>query len=120
MPGGIHRISSKTRRKRLTVLNTGGDFARLIDVLSSFGTPATLGFEAKVPLRKNLSLRGYYYTEVTDDPAALLRAQGFLAAGIASGIIAPKIDRCFALEEIVQAHAYLESGLQFGKIVVRT
>lgn len=84
--------------------------------LSNEPTP----FPLKIALRKNLSLRGYYYTEVTDDPAALSRARQFLTEGIASGAIAPKIDRCFLLENIVQAHAYLESGQQFGKVVVMT
>ncbi|MFE3449831.1 zinc-binding dehydrogenase [Nonomuraea sp. NPDC059194] len=28
------------------------------------------------------------------------------------------MDRVFSLEEIVQAHHHLESGTQFGKIVV--
>ncbi|HWL56596.1 MAG TPA: zinc-dependent alcohol dehydrogenase family protein [Paracoccus sp. (in: a-proteobacteria)] len=84
--------------------------------LSNEPTP----FPLKLALRKNLCLRGYYYTTVTDDPAALSRAQAFLEEGIAAGIIAPRIDRCFALADIDRAHAYLESGQQFGKIVVLT
>ena len=84
--------------------------------LSSEQTP----FPLKVALRKNLSLRGYYYTEVTDDPAALARAQDFLTGGIAAGIIAPRIDSSFTLDQITDAHAYLESGQQFGKVVVLT
>lgn len=84
--------------------------------LSSEPTP----FPLKTALRKNISLRGYYYTSVTDNPAALGRAQRFLADGIATGVIAPKIDRCFMLENISDAHAYLENGQQFGKIVVLT
>lgn len=39
-------MPGKTRRKRMTVLNSGEDFTRLIDVLSSFGLPVTIGFEA--------------------------------------------------------------------------
>lgn len=84
--------------------------------LSNEPTP----FPLKVALRKNLSLRGYYYTEVTDDPAALSRAQSFLADGIAAGIISPWIDRSFTLDEIADAHRYLESEQQFGKVVVVT
>lgn len=77
-------------------------------------------FPLKPALRKNLSLRGYYYKTVTDDLAALSRAQDFFGRGIAAGIIAPQIDRCFALDDIVRAHRYLESGQQFGKVVVLT
>lgn len=39
-------MPGKTRRKRMTVLNSGEDFTRLIDVLSSFRLPVTIGFEA--------------------------------------------------------------------------
>ncbi|SEN18781.1 NADPH:quinone reductase [Paracoccus alcaliphilus] len=84
--------------------------------LSNEPTP----FPLKIALRRNLSLRGYYYTEVTDDPEALSRAQSFLTTGIASGLIAPRIDRCFSLDQIAQAHSYLESSQQFGKVVVLT
>ncbi len=84
--------------------------------LSNEPTP----FPLKLALRKNLSLRGYYYTKVTDDPAAMSRAQRFLSDGIAAGIIAPRIDRSFTLDEIADAHAYLESGQPFGKVVVLT
>lgn len=84
--------------------------------LSNEPTP----FPLKLALRKNLSLRGYYYTSITDDPAALTRAQVFLTDGISAGVIVPKIDRCFTLDDIREAHAYLESGQQFGKVVVST
>lgn len=84
--------------------------------LSNEPTP----FPLKAALRKNLSLRGYYYTEVMDDPAALSRAQSFLSDGITAGAIAPRIDRTFMLDEIAEAHAYLESGQHFGKVVVLT
>lgn len=84
--------------------------------LSNEPTP----FPLKIALRKNLSLRGYYYTTITDDPAAMVRAQRFLADGISARIIVPKIDRSFMLDDIVEAHAYLESGAQFGKVVVLT
>jgi NADPH:quinone reductase-like Zn-dependent oxidoreductase len=37
---------------------------------------------------------------------------------LASGALKPVIDRIFPLEQIVDAHRYLESNQQFGKIVV--
>lgn len=36
----------KTRRRRMTVLNTAEDYRRLIDFLRSFERPVTIGFEA--------------------------------------------------------------------------
>lgn len=83
-------------------------------------SPDQTPFPLKLALRKNLSLRGYYYTEVTDDSEALSRAQDFLNKGIAAGHVVPKIDRSFALEDIAEAHAYLESGRHLGKVVVLT
>lgn len=83
-------------------------------------SPEPTPFPLKLALRNSLSMRGHLYTEVTDDPAALVRAQQFFAEGVAAGFISPRIDRCFDLEEISEAHAYLESGQQFGKIVVMT
>lgn len=107
--GGLQVIAiAEATRPRGTIVIHGA--------LSNEPTP----FPLKLALRKNLSLRGYYYTEVTDDPAALARARRFLAEGIAAGTIVPKIDRCFMLEDIAKAHAYLESGQQFGKVVVLT
>ncbi len=83
-------------------------------------SPEPTPFPLKLALRKNLSLRGYYYTEVTDDPEALSRAQDFLNKAITAGHVVPKIDRSFGLENIAEAHAYLESGRHFGKVVVLT
>jgi transposase len=36
----------KTRRRRMTILNTAEDYRRLIDLLRSFDRPVTIGFEA--------------------------------------------------------------------------
>lgn len=37
---------------------------------------------------------------------------------LASGKIKPNVDRIFSLEEIVAAHAYLESNQSFGKVIL--
>ena len=36
----------KTRRRRMTVLNTAADYQRLIEILRGFELPVTIGFEA--------------------------------------------------------------------------
>ncbi len=38
--------------------------------------------------------------------------------GLASGALKPVIDRIFPFDEIIEAHRYLETNGQFGKIVV--
>jgi len=65
-----------------------------------------------------LYVRPYTLFEITGDEQRLRRAQHFVTSGLKSGAFRPAIDRTFDLSEIVQAHRYLESGRQVGKIVV--
>jgi NADPH:quinone reductase len=69
-------------------------------------------------LVKNLRLQGYLYKEVTRDDDSLEKAKAFILQGLTQGKLKPIIDRVFPFEEIVEAHRYLESNVQFGKIVV--
>lgn len=69
-------------------------------------------------LGKSLTLRGYLVHEITGDPARLAAARAFILEGLDDGSLAPIIARTFPFEEIVEAHRYLESNEQFGKIVV--
>ena len=69
-------------------------------------------------LSKSLTIRGYVLFEVTGDAALLKRAEQFVVGGLASGKLTPVIARTFPLEQIVEAHRFLESNQQIGKIVV--
>ncbi|QNB13521.1 zinc-dependent alcohol dehydrogenase family protein [Paraburkholderia tropica] len=69
-------------------------------------------------LSRHLSVRGYELFEITTDTAKLERAKRFITEGLASGALKPAIDRTFTLDEIVEAHRYMEAGAQVGKIVV--
>ncbi|MCO4319538.1 zinc-dependent alcohol dehydrogenase family protein [Phyllobacterium sp. 21LDTY02-6] len=69
-------------------------------------------------LRKCLSLRGYLVHEIIADPQRLRAATTFILDGLAAGKLAPVIARTFPFDEIVEAHRYLESNEQFGKVVV--
>lgn len=69
-------------------------------------------------LANGLTLRGYTLFEVTSDPARLSRGVAFVERGLADGALAPIIARVFPLDQIVEAHRYLESNEQIGKIVV--
>jgi len=75
-----------------------------------------------LPLRdvlgKRLTIRGYVLFEVTSDPARLAPAKKFVVDGLESGRLKPVIAKTFPLIEIVEAHRYLESNAQIGKIVV--
>ena len=76
---------------------------------------ATTGYDAKIDLRflfsRQLSLLGSYMGRKSE----LLTVMKLIAAGK----LKPIVDRVFPLNEISAAHAYLESGQQFGKVVIR-
>jgi NADPH:quinone reductase len=56
--------------------------------------------------------------EITSDPERLERGKRFVNDGLAEGSLKPIIAKTFPLEKIVEAHRFLESNQQFGKIVV--
>jgi NADPH:quinone reductase-like Zn-dependent oxidoreductase len=84
--------------------------------LSREPTPYPL-FEA---LSKGLSIRGYVLFEISGDPQRLERGKQFVYDGLARGDFKPVIARTFRLDDIVQAHRYMASNEQIGKIVVLT
>ncbi|MGO9464364.1 MAG: zinc-dependent alcohol dehydrogenase family protein [Isosphaeraceae bacterium] len=69
-------------------------------------------------LGRSLTIRGYVMMEITGDPKRLDRAKRFINDGLADGSFKPLIAKTFPLNEIVDAHRYLESNQQIGKIVV--
>ncbi|ESY81277.1 NADPH:quinone reductase [Mesorhizobium sp. LNHC221B00] len=75
-------------------------------------------FPLAAVLGKTLTLRGYLVHEITGNPAKLEAAKAFILGGLETGTLRPIIDRTFAFDQIVEAHRYLESNEQFGKIVV--
>lgn len=87
----------------------------LYGALSGEPTPYP-GFELGMPA---LNMRTYTVVhETTADPERLRRAVAFVSSGLRSGAFRPLVDRTFSLDEIVEAHRYLEAGTQVGKIVV--
>jgi NADPH:quinone reductase-like Zn-dependent oxidoreductase len=75
---------------------------------------ATTGFDAKLDLRflftRQLSLLGSYMG-TKDELRTVLKL-------VAQGRLKPIVDRVFPLGECAAAHAYLEAGKQFGKVVL--
>jgi NADPH:quinone reductase-like Zn-dependent oxidoreductase len=86
----------------------------LYGALSTEPTPLPL-FDV---LGRWLTIRGYTLMEITADPKRLERGIQFVNEGLGEGSLKPIIARTFPLEEIVEAHRYLESNQQIGKIVV--
>jgi NADPH:quinone reductase-like Zn-dependent oxidoreductase len=75
---------------------------------------ATTGFDAKLDLRflfsRQLSLLGSYM-------GAKVELRTVLKL-IAQGRLKPVVDKVFPLQDCANAHAYLEAGKQFGKVVL--
>lgn len=69
-------------------------------------------------LGKSLTLKGYLYAEIVSDLEALARAKAFILEGLESGGLRPLIAKTFALDDIQEAHKFLEANQQIGKIVV--
>ena len=76
---------------------------------------ATTGYDAKIDLRflfsRQLSLLGSYMG-VKSELHAIMKL-------VAVGRLKPVFDRTFPLAEAAAAHTYLESGQQFGKVVLK-
>jgi NADPH:quinone reductase-like Zn-dependent oxidoreductase len=69
-------------------------------------------------LAKGLTVRGYTLFEIVRSSERLAHGKQFVYSGLESGALKPIIDRTFPLENIVEAHRYMESNQQKGKIVV--
>ncbi|MGY4398251.1 NADPH:quinone reductase-like Zn-dependent oxidoreductase [Sphingomonas sp. UYAg733] len=98
----------------LTAAMSRGGILIEYGALSAEPTP----FPLFAVLTKSLTLRGYLIHEIVGDPVRLEAAKTFVLDGLASGALKPVIARTFPFEQIVEAHRFLESNEQFGKIVV--
>ena len=90
--------------------------ARIIEygALDSNPTPYPL-FTA---LAKGIIIQGYTIFEITQDKHKLEKAKKFLLPLFNSKKLTPIIDKVFAFKDIQQAHEYMESNQQMGKIVI--
>jgi NADPH:quinone reductase len=69
-------------------------------------------------MQKGLKVQGYTLFEITSDPTKLAQAKQYVYSDLESGKLVPILDRSFGLEQIVEAHRYMESNQQNGKIIV--
>jgi NADPH:quinone reductase-like Zn-dependent oxidoreductase len=67
---------------------------------------------------KNLSIRGWVASTIWNHPERFARNKALILRGLAAGHLKPIISKVFELNDIVEAHRYLESNQQMGKIVV--
>jgi NADPH:quinone reductase-like Zn-dependent oxidoreductase len=100
--------------KKLTEATARLGIIFLYGALSPDPTPLPL-FDV---LGKWITIRGYVMLEITGDAARLEQAKKFINDGLADGSLRPLIAKTFPLDQIVEAHRFLESNQQIGKIVV--
>jgi NADPH:quinone reductase-like Zn-dependent oxidoreductase len=104
----------------------GPTFAKLAQATARLGLLFLYGALSPEPtplplfdvLGKWITIRGYVLHEITSDPTRLERAKKFVNDGLGDGSFKPLIARTFPLDQIVEAHRYLESNQQIGKVVV--
>lgn len=96
----------------------------LVQAARPGGTLVAAGFldprPTPFPASATLTIFRYRSFEHTLDPVAVKRMAAFLNAGVRLGALLPAIATVFSLDDIAEAHRYLEKGLHAGKkIVVR-
>jgi NADPH:quinone reductase len=91
-----------------------GGIIILYGALARSATP----FPLFAALRKGLTLRGYTLFEVVSNPERLARAKRYVLDNLESGKLKPIIAKTFPFEKIVDAHRFMESNEQIGKIII--
>jgi NADPH2:quinone reductase len=91
-----------------------GGIIILYGALAHSATP----FPLFAALRKGLTLRGYTLFEVVRNPERMAKGKQYVLDGLASGKLKPIIAKTFPFEKIVDAHRFMESNEQIGKIIV--
>ncbi|MGA8872332.1 MAG: zinc-dependent alcohol dehydrogenase family protein [Candidatus Acidiferrales bacterium] len=81
--------------------------------------PEPTPFPLFAALGKGLSIRGYTLREVLSVPKLKAEAEQYVFDRVKAGDFKPRIDRMFPFSHIVEAHRYMESNAQIGKIVVK-
>lgn len=71
-----------------------------------------------LPTVPGIDLSLYTLFPVTEDPERRRKAIEFVSTNIDDDIFTPIVDRTFDFTEYAEAHRYMESGSQFGKIVL--
>jgi NADPH:quinone reductase-like Zn-dependent oxidoreductase len=105
----------------------GRNFSKLISALAFEGVVyiyGTLDEEAATTIpvlemiAKMPTVKGYSLRSISGTEASRRASVDYVLKGLETGALKPIIDRMFKFDDMVEAHRYLESGGQFGKIVV--
>ena len=128
VPARIREITGGTGAQIAFDAVAGPALAGLLSAMGTRGVVIVYGmlggyaFELQLAalMGGNLAVHGFSANrliEVAEDRAMVVE---YITKGLANGALKPIVDRTFALDDIADAHRYLESNVQFGKIVVTT
>jgi NADPH:quinone reductase-like Zn-dependent oxidoreductase len=101
--------------EKLAASLTHGGILFQYGALSTEPTP----FPLFAAIGKSLTMRGYALFEFTTNPEKFAQGKRYVLDGLASGALKPVIARIFPFDQFADAHRYLESNQQVGKIVVQ-
>jgi NADPH:quinone reductase-like Zn-dependent oxidoreductase len=104
----------------------GPTFAKFVEATAKGGLLILYGALSHEPtvvppfamLARSLTIRGLSFTAYSADDIHLAALKQFVTDGLADGSLSPVITRTFAFDDIVNAHRFMETGTQVGKIVV--
>ncbi len=105
----------------------GGEFLELLAKVTAYkGTIFEYGalstkptiFPLLIALQKGLKIQGYTLFEVTSDQARFEHGKKYVFDMLSKNEFKPVLDKTFKLDQIQDAHRYMESNAQSGKIVV--
>ena len=80
--------------------------------------PRPVPFPVIPALTKDLTFYAYKLTLITGNPERLERVKTWILEHLRSGALKPTIARVFPFNQMVEAHRYMESSEQIGKIIV--
>jgi NADPH:quinone reductase-like Zn-dependent oxidoreductase len=100
--------------EQLAQATSGNGMVMLYGALAMAPTPLPL-FPV---VGKHLTIRGYTLFEIVGNPERRKEAVKFVYDHLKNETLRPIIAKVFKLDDIVEAHRYMESSEQIGKIVV--
>jgi NADPH:quinone reductase-like Zn-dependent oxidoreductase len=69
-------------------------------------------------LVRDIAIKSYAFAAVMQDDAQIEKMKSFVSEGMRSGALKPIIARTFSLDKIGEAHGFLHSNMQIGKVIV--
>ncbi|CDZ77533.1 Quinone oxidoreductase 1 [Legionella massiliensis] len=115
---GARIIFDPVAGKGIEALAEAASQGGIIFVYGNLSGETSMPYPLFAALGKGLTIRGYTLFEITSNQELRPKLEKYIADHLQSGAFKPKIARSFTLDNIVEAHRYMESNEQIGKIIV--